>query len=199
MRFPILKTLAWSFSVQGIIFLLFSVLAGVQVYQLAAANASLRETATVAAFGVGLVGVSIAFAFFAMGSAIEVLLAIEESTRVTAETSSLVLQSLDRLTPVADLDTVPAARSAWMQDAFPAPVEPGKLLQIKCAKCGGVNDAAGSFCRVCGTRIKDTCSKCGGSVVSSDKFCRACGALQPGRDAAADTDDETVGVKRSPL
>lgn len=199
MRFPILKVLAWSFSVQGVIFLVFSVLAGVQVYQLAAANASLRDTATVAAFGAVLVGISVAFAFFAIGSAIEVLLAIEESTRATAATSALVLQSLDQLAPAANLETAPAARSAWVQDASLTQVEPGKLQQIECVKCGGANDAAGSFCRVCGTRLKDTCSRCGAPVAIGDKFCRACGALQLGRDATADTDDGTAGVKRSPL
>ena len=52
-----------------------------------------------------------------------------------------------------------------------------KEKQLKCPKCGELNDVDAKFCNNCGVKFKQVrfCNKCGKKLSNDDKFCSSCG------------------------
>ena len=52
-----------------------------------------------------------------------------------------------------------------------------KEKQLKCPKCGELNDVDAKFCNNCGVKFKQVmfCNKCGKKLLNDDKFCPSCG------------------------
>lgn len=46
---------------------------------------------------------------------------------------------------------------------------------VKCAKCGAINDENSKFCSECGASLKKVCRHCRNEVECDDKFCNNCG------------------------